>query len=260
MDTNLSVFTGRYDYSEFTGGCKQQNVDKKNEIPDSKRFFQKSIGDFSVKAVGENNNKSNASDSGYDTSSSSASAPKKKRYCIPRSEDELCAVGRGVSVMGSIVPFEGRGNGLFVDRKFYQNSFVTWYDGIPHHFSNNKEREEHLKDVHGSSHTMAINHDMVILGERDPEKAKLEKIGGGSFINDAIGQPMMANVKMVRSDIPGRTFVLFKAIRDIEINEEVIYKYPNSYWQHREKPRPVEYKIVERSDTAIKMRRTKKMD
>ncbi len=208
----------------------------------------------------ENSNNSNTSDSGYDTPSSTCSVPKKKRYCLPRSEDELCAVGRGVSVIGSIVPFEGRENGLFTDRKFYKNSFVTWYGGMLHHFSNNKEREEHLKDVQKSSHTMAINHDMVILGERDPKKAKLEKMGGGSFINDAMGYPGVANVKMVRTDAPGKTFILFKAIRDIEPNEEVIYKYPDSYWRYREKPKPIEYEVVERSDTVIRMRKIKKLD
>lgn len=184
-------------------------------------------------------------ESGYCSSSKKKKTESKgKRFTKPKSKQQMCAIGRGLKIKPSLLPFENVGLGLFADRDFKKGEYITWYDG-KENFLIRKQRKKHLQNLKHSSHTKSFNWDMVVRGEKSARKAFKNEMGGGSFLNDPL-DPFFVNVKFDVSDDPERHFIYIRATKDIKEGTELLLGYGDRYWKARGYPLAKQYKIVQR--------------
>ena len=184
-------------------------------------------------------------ESGYCSSSQEKrSKSKVRRFTKPKSKQQMWAIGRGLTIKPSLLPFENVGLGLFADRDFKKGEYITWYDG-KERFLIRKQRKKHLQNLKDSSHTKSFNWDMIIRGEKRAKKALKDEMGGGSFLNDPL-DPFFVNVKFDVSDDPERHFIYIKATKDIKKGTELLLGYGDHYWKARGYPVARQYKIDQR--------------
>lgn len=136
----------------------------------------------------------------------------------------MAAVGRGVEVLRSRLP--NAGNGLFATRPFARGDVVTTYEG-------ETDTANVRKDAAGNyDKTYAIDHcdtGETIYGVTDVERLRALGLGGGSFVNDALGaHPYNARF---RGNADGTIDVV--ALCDIAPLDEVYVSYGYSYWYSR---------------------------
>lgn len=145
--------------------------------------------------------------------------------------DRLATLGDGVITQ----PSDLGGYGLFAERPFARGDWITEYQGTP--ISRDQAQQLRKENRHWHVYTLEMQHHYV-----DGLKSDTIRVGNGaaSLANDANWSPQgysrrnLNNAVDVIVDNPltGESKMVLRALRDIEIGEEITFSYMDTRTQN----------------------------
>lgn len=134
----------------------------------------------------------------------------------------MLKIGEGLYVKKSTLPEAGLG--LFVSSPIRKNQMFTRYEGK---LIDNKEALQ-LRQQNKASHIKTLAHGFNHI---DGIQVPLIGCGGGSFANDGRNKKIN-NATYIRifNKKEAKDEIYLKALRDIQIDEEVFVSYGKNYW------------------------------
>ena len=147
---------------------------------------------------------------------------------------EACVIGKGISVRQSPLGCLG----LFVDRPFAKDEYITKMDGV--HERVTPERLQEIKnDPVLWDHLLMLTKDEVIHGIYEFRDGD----GGGSFANDGgVSRLSCANTDYILLEDLNEIYL--RAKRPLKAGEEVLVTYGPRHWAMAKQRNPTLYKAV----------------
>ena len=187
-------------------------------------------------------------------------------------KNQVCCCGNGVELRPS--PFGGLG--VFATKKFSKGDAVTLYGGQLIGIDEAKKRLDDKKDSHIRRHIARIYcYDGCFMPDGTAIQEPIKQLAGfpiGAFCNDSSNKEQInANFNFVDSSENERRYIAFvngalyqplpeerltfvEAIRDIEIDEEILCSYGNQYWE-RSKEKKIASKQEKKTNASEKKKK-----